>query len=301
MMPEKWQTDRINCMMKKLRLEDKSKENSLKQPLKSFDVVNTKDFVFSPIEPFKRVGDSGPLLLGKRKGDNLEQYLVKHAYCDCACNEFVYTKLAQAMGYKMPDVVLFAISLEEKRKYFKTEYIMGARYLNIVDAAPSFETIKAKAENWKDYFSFQALYAITDEGDAFETPLVDDGFIYRVDTTDAFPTSDYILSQAGINIKIDDKIPKEILKNKLLSEGLNKKAYMESFDWRLNELKEKYGKECIIPFLQPFKRIQAIQSHYIDNFLNTLCYFYPDFIGDFFKKHIKDLQVLSCEYLQNKM
>ena len=72
---------------------------------------------------------------------------------------------------------------------------------------------------------------MTGEGDTFETPLVDDGFIYRVDMTDAFPTSDYILSQADINIEINGKISKEILRNKLLSEVINKKAYVDFFEW----------------------------------------------------------------------
>ena len=71
-------------------------------------------------------GDSGPLLLAKRKQNRAEQYLVKHAYTDCACNEFVYTKLAQAMGYSMPDVLLLRLSPQEKRPYFDTEYLIAS-------------------------------------------------------------------------------------------------------------------------------------------------------------------------------
>jgi len=123
--------------MKKFRMDNKAIENSGKPKLVSPDVVYTGDFVFAPIKTLNRIGDSGSLLLAKRKSSRSEQYLIKHAYCDCAFNEFAYSKLVQAMGYKMPDMVLFAISPGEKRDYFKTEYIIGAKYLNITDHAPS--------------------------------------------------------------------------------------------------------------------------------------------------------------------
>ena len=102
-------------VLKQLRTASKQKENQGKPPLLSPDVAQTKDFIFTPINnPLNRIGDSGPLLLAKRKSDNQEQYLIKHAYTDCACNEFVYTKLAQGMGYKMPDAILFQLSDNQK-------------------------------------------------------------------------------------------------------------------------------------------------------------------------------------------
>ena len=297
---EKWQQNLIHREMKRLRMEDKEKENAIKPPLVSSDVVSTGDFVFSPIKPLDRVGDSGPLLLAKRKNNRSEQYLIKHAYCDCACNEFVYTKLVQAMGYKMPDIVLFTVSPDEKRRYFKTEYIMGAKYLNIMNESPSYVEIKSNAKNWKEYFSFRALYAMTGESDSFETPLADDGFIYRVDTTDAFPISNFILSKAGINIEINGVNMKEVCKKQIFNIDFSSAWKMDGFDWWLDRFIDKYGQECMAPFLEPFERIQSISSEYIDDFLNTLCYFYPDYIGDFYKKYIMALQQTSCEYLKTK-
>lgn len=85
--------------MMQLRMESKEQENQEKPPITSPDVVQTADFVFSQIP--HQEGDSGRLLLAKRKVDRNDRYLVKHAYTDCACNEFIYTKLAQAMGYCM--------------------------------------------------------------------------------------------------------------------------------------------------------------------------------------------------------
>jgi hypothetical protein len=298
MTSEKWREKMIYREMRRLRVRDKTEENAVKRPLVSSDVVDTKDFVFSSIRD--QEGDSGQLLLAKKKSDRSDRYLVKHAYCDCACNEFVYTKLAQAMGYKMPDAVLFTISPEEKRKYFITEYIIGAKYLNIVDHSPTFSIIRKDAVNWKEYFSFWSLYALTGEGDGIETSLANDGYIYRVDTTDAFPLSEIHLSQAGINTEVNGFNPKEEIKSHLLDMKFENELNNERIEWWLNRLINEHGHECVAPFLEPFDRIQTISADYIDDFLNTLCYFYPDFIGDFFKRYISALQQFSCGYLKNK-
>ena len=44
----------------------------------------------------------------------------------------------------------------------------------------------------------------------------------------------------------------------------------------------------------------AVGDDYIDDFLNTLCYFYPDFIGDYFKRYISALQKQCAEYWKEK-
>jgi len=103
-------------------MEAKALENAHKPALNSTDIRETSDFVFSDFQPFESVGDSGPLLIAKKKGNKSEKYLIKHYYTDCAANEFVYTKLAQAMDLRMPDAVLFRLSDGEKRNYWHTEY-----------------------------------------------------------------------------------------------------------------------------------------------------------------------------------
>lgn len=150
----------IDKYMMRLRMESKERENQSKPPISSPDAVQTADFVFSQFNPLGRIGDSGPLLLAKRKTNRKEQYVIKHACTDCACNEFVYAKLARAMGCTVPDTVLFQLSEGEKRKYFKTEYIIGSQYLDLEIESPTYTEIREKATNWSEYFSFLGMYAM---------------------------------------------------------------------------------------------------------------------------------------------
>lgn len=290
---------KISNAMRQYRLANKAAENHGKPPLDSNDIVQTADFTFSPISPLGCAGDSGQLLLAKSKANRRIRYLVKHAFTDCACNEFIYTKLAQAMGYRMPDTVLFQISSGEKRHYFKTEYIIGARYLNLVNQFPSYSEIREQAKNWQDYFGFCALYAMTGECDGLETPIADDGFLYRVDTTGAFPLGNWQLDLLGINEAIDGVNPHEYFKHRLLSQNFDGIMCQSSCDFWLEGCM-KLNNECLYSFLEPFVRIQEIRPAYIDDFLNTLCYLYPDCIGEYFKRYISALKIQAAEYLKSR-
>lgn len=289
----------LDRFMMQLRMESKNMENKNKPPVTSSDVVKTADFTFSPFCPLGHVGDSGPLLLAKQKSNRKIQYVIKHACPDCACNEFVYTKLAQAMGYTMPDVVLFQLSANEMRRYFQTEYIIGLRYLDLEIKSPTYAEIREKASNWEEYFAFSGMYAMFHEEDSFETPLAKNGMIYRIDTSSAFQIGWWQLGDAGINIDIKGKNPYLIRKKQLLSRDFSDILPQSECDNRLagSCKKDINGRRY---FLEPFARIQEIRDDYIDSFLNTLCYFYPDFIGDYFKCYISALQKQCAGYLKDK-
>jgi hypothetical protein len=149
-----WQIKMVQRVMRRLRLENKNIENAKKTPLKSVDVLNTEEFTFSSLTTKESAGDSGNLLLAKNKINMNEKYLIKHAYCDCAANEFIYTKLEQAMNVKMPDAKLFQISTNEKRNYFKTEYMQLSGFRN---SRPTYDIIRNYAINWEEFFRFRAM------------------------------------------------------------------------------------------------------------------------------------------------
>ncbi|MEG2137742.1 MAG: hypothetical protein RRY64_03680 [Oscillospiraceae bacterium] len=279
------------------RIANKKEENRNKPKLHSNDVLLTMDFNYAV---FSDEGDSGQLLLATCKQNPSQRYVVKHQFTDCACNEFIYAKLLQAMDCHVPETKLFQLSPNEKRDIFLTEYVVGSHLLNVVDPVPSYETIREEAANWTEYFSFYGFYALTGESDGMETPLANDGYIYRIDTTDAFPISSIQLDCAGIARVVNGVSIKELIKKDLLEKSLDSVLPVTACDFCWNACREKDAAAFKKPFLAPFLQIQEISEGYIDDFLNTLCYFYPDFIGDYFKRYITALQKQCAEYAKEK-
>lgn len=201
----------------------------------------------------------------------------------------------------MPDAVLFQLSDGEKRRYFKTEYILGTQYLHVTNDAPTYEQIRNQAHNWQDYHRFRAMYMMFREGDGCEILLASDGYIYRVDTTDSFVLKDLEFSAAGINEIIAGDTPKEVIKR--FTEQLDYDNCWRHHDFcrDLQFWIKEYGEECRKHYLEPFVWIQEVSKSYIDDVLNTLCYFYPDFIGGYFKRFIVALQKRSAIVLKDNL
>ena len=276
------------------RVENKAVENSTKKALNSPDVLDVSDFIFEPFEQERGEGDSGNLLLATHKDDASRKYIVKHAFCDCAANEFVYSKIAGALGLKMPDIKLFRLSDPLDDMIFKTEYIIGIEYLNIVDQRPNAETLR-KAKNADDYYKFHTLYKLFFESDSFEVVLADDGYIYRIDTGASFLIENSAMLTAGF-----DKIPDEY---RIYARVLTNKWTWDSIDKEMKFLTELCGEDKISLLLEPLYEIQKIYKPYISKFLDTLCYFYPDCIGDYYsfffstlKKRVKSFTAAIERY-----
>ncbi len=161
--------------------------------------------------------------------------------------------------------------------------------MNVTDPAPTYQKIREQAKIGNTIFAFYGFVQPYRRGDGVEILLADDDRIYRVDTTDAFPISNFQLDAAGIHQNINGLNPQQVMKEKMLSSDLSQ---VLNFSWCDAHLASclKICPDSLPYFLDPFARIQDIQSDYIDDFLNTLCYFYPDFIGDYFKRYISALQ-----------
>lgn len=289
----------VHRLLMRLRLESKALENRSKPPLNSADVLKTGDFVFSPFHPRAVDGDSGSLLLAKRKDDRSIRYVVKHEYTDCAANEFVYTNLAQAMNLKMPRAVLFQISPGEKRRYWKTEYILGVEFLDLEIEQPTYAQIRERARNWQDYFGFLAMYDMCMESDSFETPLAADGCIYRIDTSDAFVLSDYMLCMAGVHEGPDGISPHDALQRYIETYDYASRLSADRFTKNIAHITQRYGRECAPYYAETFRRFIELRPESIDRCLNTLCYFYPDMIGDYFKRYLTQLALQSERFLKD--
>ena len=58
------------------------------------------------------------------------------------------------MGYCMPDAVLFRMESDKDLERFRTEYVIGERFLNVVEENPSYDVVRETAVNREQYFAF---------------------------------------------------------------------------------------------------------------------------------------------------
>jgi hypothetical protein len=143
----------------------KQKENSNRCISISEDILNTKDFVF---EKYPHSGDSGQLLLARNKLDKQNKYIIKHEYYDCACNEYIYSKIGNQMGISIAPVKMFLIT--DKFKIFKSDFVCGVQYFEDCIHVGYKDIIENKNDikNWRDYFKYYGLESLFFESDGIE-------------------------------------------------------------------------------------------------------------------------------------
>lgn len=290
----------LSRMLKAERIRFKLLENIGKPRLDCTEVFLTSDFLFSPL---KHQGDSGQLLIAKRKGRSTEKYLVKHEATDCACNEYVYYKLANWLNVPVPDVVLFKVAPDEKRKRFGTEYISGSRWINITNQCPTTEQLISNVEYLKIWSRCKALEIMFSESDGIELVIDDCGRLYRVDLQASFNICFHWLDYLGVDIEIQGCNVHQLYQKQLedLLNEWRRKNIMHELELALKSLNQVSGRNCDSWFWEPVFQIQDIESGYVDSFLNVLCYFYPDCVGDYYREYIKILQEKSDKFLKYKL
>ena len=197
------------------------------------DILYAKDYNFTF---FSNSGDSGELLLASNKKNPNEKYIAKHFLEDCACNEFMYSKIGNYLGIKLPTVKLFVLD-ENSSPKFKTPYVCGITYLENSETM-NFSKIQEQKniiKNWTDYFKMRSLESLFEESDGIEV-LKYQNEIYRIDTTDAFTLTYFAC------LVITKKFSTEFFKQ--ISEGNKKNRFL---NWKLsmkNFVKNAYLLNC---------------------------------------------------------
>ena len=284
------ETTRMVKGLRARRVANKAIENQNKKPLDSPDVLNADDFTFEPFDQ-KRDGDgdSGELLLATRKTDKTDKYIVKHAFCDCAANEYVYYNMAKAVDLTMPEVKLFRLSDPFDDTLFKTEYVAGIKYLNIVEEHAD-DITAIRASNDYDYYGFFGLHKIFLENDLVHIVLADDKTLYRIDCSDAFGIEDTTLMFAGVEqsaVKSDEDKKNQSRLNTL---WFRKHWDLYDISRTMEQYRIEFGYNEMGGVINPLKAVRFVRKPYIDKFLETLCYFYPDCVGEYYSGFFVELK-----------
>lgn len=272
----------------------KKEENKNKNVPISNDILYISDFI---LERFPNSGDSGDLYLATNKHNLNEKYILKHEYYDCACNEYMYSKIGNKMGIKIAPVKLFV--LDDKENKFKSDFVCGIKYLENCEHV-SFNHIeenKNSINNWKDYFRMLCLEVLFEEGDGIEVVKYNNE-IYRLDTTDAFTISDFYIhplaydyNNNGINIK------EFANKNILQMSKRNTDLRISRWESNINYFLEKFGDKYLNYYLETYQLLENITDEDIEEWVSILTFFYPNVIGEYFKSYFINLKLDVKKFL----
>lgn len=258
---------------------------------KSSDILYTSDFLF---DVFSDYGDSGILFLATNKNNFEEKYIVKHEYSDCACNEYIYSKVANAMGIKVPSVKLFMI--DDNENLFRSNFVCGVKYLDDC-VHVNFNYIKknkSKIKNWHDYFRMYSLEGLFEEDDGVEIVMYKDE-IYRLDLTSAFSLSNYYIDLLVYDY--DKNIVDEV--NALLLNLAHKNTgRFMWFEIVLENGIKHHGEEFLSYYLETFNLLKKVTEKDIERWTNTLILIYPKIIGEYFKLYFKNLKMDAEEFVE---
>ena len=272
----------------------KENENKNRSIPISDDILYISNFT---LEKFPNSGDSGDLYLATNKRNPNEKYILKHEYYDCACNEYMYSKVGNKMGIKIAPVKLFV--LDDKKSKFKSDFVCGIKYLENCQHV-SFNYIeenKTSINNWKDYFKMLCLELLFEEGDGIEVVKYKNE-LYRLDTTDAFTISDFYIhplaydyNNNGINIK---EFAKKIILQ--MAKG-NTDSRISSWESDVNYFLEKFGNKYLNYYLETYQLLENVPDEEIDQWISILTFFYPNVIGEYFKIYFSNLKLDVKKFL----
>lgn len=275
--------------------EWKLEENKNRSIPISPDILYISDFT---LEKYANGGDSGDLYLAVNKHNPLEKYVLKHEYYDCACNEYMYSKIGNKMGIKVAPVKLFI--LDNKKKAFKSDFVCGIKYFEDCEHV-NFDYIKKHKndiDNWMDYFRMRSLESLFGEGDGIEVVKYHQE-LYRIDTTDAFNLSEYFIHLLAYNFSDENgkNIRKMTQREILLNAFGATTSRMDMWMIGLKSFLNLYGEEYLPYYLETFRLLWKVSEEDMEEWTYILTWFYPNVIGEYFKIYLINLKLDAEEFL----
>ena len=251
------------------------------------DVRNADDFTFEPYAQMRGEGFSGGLLLATRKGNPAEQYVVKHMQCCNAANEYVFSKLAEAVGAKMPKTVLF---MDPSHSGVFRFYAVGSRLVE-KQPCPSTELLLAQAHNWQDFYYHITLSILAGEADNVDFLLDTNNLLYRIDAAETFRMVEFYMFNL-VHWKLGH--PKRQAVEELMAKPLDDLwSQLYSGSWL-----KRFSDEHAPLLLEPLRRMQELPDSYIDEFLSILCCFYPEQVGEYYRRFVREAREMAAKVVR---
>jgi len=230
--------------------------------------IDARQFTFAPFpHPSHEggTGDSGALQLATSKTDPGLQYIVKNGFPELGCNEFMYHKVAAAVGLNAQEVRLFI-----NRQYQQAaaiRYVPGARENDLSTATP---------ENRAAFYGFEALFFILNEDDSHEYYLDGTGRLFKLDNAASFK-----LNEASL----------DLLRVGLFNGAIQPET--DRYEPMRQALVRNYGDEASEPYLDVFRRFAALDMAVFDEALDALCRNYSASVAGYFHEFLQE-RIKAC-------
>jgi hypothetical protein len=206
-------------------------------------LLEARRYTFKPFRhPYhpEGVGDSGRLQLATMKADPTVQYIVKNGFPELGCNEYMYHKIASALGMYTQEVRLFR----------DEQYQHAAAICYVPNAREYHHYTSTNAEHRSAYYSFEALFLILNEDDSHEYFLDDNDRLFKLDNASSFKLNLSVwLAPGGVTLR-----------------GAYETEAEKYEPWLVGFVKD-HGQEASEPFLETFRRFAALD---LDDFLDDL-------------------------------
>lgn len=256
-----------------------------------YGTLESADFSFSS---FGELGDSGSLLLGMHSPTG-RQYIVKHAFPECACNEFMYYVIGTFLGDHLPQTYLIHISEKDHRKCFLPRYLVCSRYLTNTRKVSSMNEIKNNPNMLKQWIVSEAIGAMLSEDDGTEYLVADNAELYRIDTVETFCLSMLLIPLLSLNADAAGlNLGMEMMEKQLKHWRNIKTAYFHEV---LSAVNKSVGKDCADVFCEPFRRVLALTDERMKPAYAALKRTYPECLAKYYEAYLHELKAKSKDFL----
>lgn len=254
-------------------------------------ILNTSEYHFSP---YSEGGFSGKILLATPKPPELPKLLIKsHNPCS-ACNEFMYSRLAELLGILTPKAYIMNVAPKDEHR-FNSPYVVGIEFM---DGMHGFTLEEMRStELWrKEYAEQYALAAMFDQDDRVQLTMRSDGHITGYDFTEAF----WISNLGKSSFQLPDELLTDILSSRLKA-MIQRGFSMLSAGASVVRLHQELPEDGNVPsdYLAPMRKFLTLSDERVLELTDALYEVYPASIVVYFEEYIRVLKQKLGAYLNS--
>ena len=254
-------------------------------------ILKTSDYSFAP---YSDGGFSGKILLATPKKSALPKLLIKsHNPCS-ACNEFMYSRLAELLDIPSPKVYIMDVATKDA-KLFGSPYVAGIEYMDGMHRF-SLEEMRSSPV-WKQEYAWQyALAAMFDQDDRVQLTMRADGHITGFDFTESF----WLTDLGNTAFQLSDNQLTDLLIPRLHAMVDHGMSYLSAGG---SVVRSHHGlpDDAPIPddYLEPMRKLLTVTEDQVLELTDALHEVYPSSIPVYFEEYIKLLKKKLAIFLRS--